>query len=304
MSGERIEDVQSNGISMFDAQGDESKHAVQSSTGVIAVDNNHQQYITETEHTDHRTTWESVLDTKPLNRVEIAHEAYQSIGEVTMDKKQQSKKPPCAASLKPWKETKKRKWTEGETSLLLKCRVEGGRFWKENQTGTRWDIISEEIRNSLGTEPSPDQCRLRYDTLLKAYKTIKNYCMNSGKTFSEITEAERLELKLATTLTEGWYEAIDEICHRCPPKAKSQKRVKLSPSDDDGLLSLIPCNPAPLSPPAPGPAPAPAPVPPPISAPVPIPTGTLKPEKPSQKQVVSSASPDRLCILTCLDMYS
>jgi hypothetical protein len=296
MSGERIEDVQSNGMSMFDVQGDESKHAVQSSTGGIAVDNNHQQCITETEHTDHRTTWESGSDTKPLNRVEIAHEAYQSTGEVTMDKKQQSKKLPCAASLKPSKETKKRKWTEGETSLLLKCRVEGGRFCKENQTATRWDIISQEIKNSLRTEPSPDQCRLRYDTLLKSYKTIKNHCMKSGKTFSEITEEERLGMKLATMLTERWYEAIDEIFRRFPPKAKSQKRVKLSPSDDLDLPSLIPCNPAPLSLPAPGPAPAPAP--PPISAPAPIPTGTHKPKKPSPKQVVSSASPDHLCILT------
>jgi len=125
--------------------------------------------------------------------------------------------------------------TEEDTRVLLSCKLEGGRFCKGSRGTTHWNLISEEIGKKLGSLPSPNQCRLRYDTLLKAYKTYKKYCMTTGKTFSEITEEERCDLKLATTLKEEWYTTMDEICD----KAKiSRKRMKLSSNICNDSLSL------------------------------------------------------------------
>ena len=234
--------------------------------------------INDLEHTDLQAGWEPTSDTKPPDGVEGPRAEHQTTSEVMLDGHQQDiGKPPIAVFCEPPKGRNKRKWTKDETSILLDCKVERGRFLKPGrQGGTRWDVISEEIKSRLGTVASADQCRLRYDTLLKAYKTMKNYCTKNGLKFSEITEAERLEMKLATTLSGEWYKAIDEIHIRGPQRSKSQKRAKLSPSDGNGPHSLGPSNPAPPSPPAA-----------PISTPAGVPTSSFEPESSPKRQVVS-----------------
>lgn len=80
--------------------------------------------------------------------------------------------------------------THEETSVLLSCKIEGGRFCKGSGGATHWNLISEEIEKKLGSQPSANQCWLRYDTLLKAYKTYKKHCNKTGKTFSTVTKEE------------------------------------------------------------------------------------------------------------------
>jgi hypothetical protein len=53
---------------------------------------------------------------------------------------------------------------------------------------------------------------------------MKDYSARTGRTFSEITEEERLELKLATTLKEEWYKSIDAFSY----EGKSQKRARIA----------------------------------------------------------------------------
>ncbi|KAG0579275.1 hypothetical protein KC19_4G087500 [Ceratodon purpureus] len=286
MSRGRSEIVRSNGIPKFDAQGDESKEAVPLSTRKMAMDNQHQQCLAENEHSDHPTNWKLALDNSPSDGAEVSHAEYQTTNEVASDRHLQPKRlqgSMLPGPSKPGTNKRGRNWTEKETSILLECKVEGGRYCKDNQGATRWEKISEEIMARLGTELSGDQCRLRYDTLLKAYNTSKNYSLKTGKSFSEISEEERREWKLAKTLMrEDWYEAIDALCHRSPHKAKSQKRSKLSPSDGNDSVSLSPFIPATLSPPAPARASVPAL----ISEPASIPTGSSKVENSPERQVV------------------
>jgi hypothetical protein len=178
------------------------------------------------------------------------------------------------------KELKKisKKWNEEETSILLNRLVEGGRIRKGVEGRTHWDLISKDIHTQCETERSAEECRRRYDTLLKAYKRIKK----TGKPFCDITDAERREVNVATPLTEEWFKAIDRIClQRSSDIPKSRKRAKLNSSGGNGASSSSPRN---LVPP-------------------PIPSGCPEPEKPSRNRVVSSGSPDRFCILACLEVY-
>ena len=158
---------------MFDIHGDGSKHTIPLSTGEILEQS---PTTNDLEHTNHQASWELTLDTKPLDGVEVAHGEHQATSEVTLDRHQQvNRKPPRALSCQPSKGRNKRKWKKDKTSILLNYKVEGGWFLKpENQGGTQWEMISEEIKSRLGIMASPDQCRLQYDTLLKAYKTMKN----------------------------------------------------------------------------------------------------------------------------------
>jgi hypothetical protein len=167
-----------------------------------------------------------------------------------------------------------KKWNEKETSVLLNRMVEGGRIRKGTKGPTHWDLISKDIHTKCEILRSEDECRRRFDTLLKAYRKIEK----TGKSFGDITKAERAELNLATPLTEEWYRDIDRICNASPGNAKSLKRPKLDPNDGNGMLSSRPLNPTPP----------------------PIPSQLPKLEKPSRKQVVRSGSPDHFCILICL----
>jgi hypothetical protein len=164
-----------------------------------------------------------------------------------------------------------KKWNEKETSVMLNRLLEGGRIRKGTKGPTHWNLISQYIQTELGIKRSEDECRRRYDTLLKAYRKIEK----TGTPFGDITKAERAELNLATPLTEEWYRDIDRICSASPGNAKSRKRPKLDPRDGNGMLSSSPPNPTP----------------PPVLS--------LLPErqKSSRKQVVRYGSPDHFCIL-------
>ncbi|KAG0579329.1 hypothetical protein KC19_4G091000 [Ceratodon purpureus] len=171
---------------------------------------------------------------------------------------------PNKPSPKPPKVQQKlsKKWNAKETSLLLNRMVAGGRIRKGTEGATHWDRISQDIQTELRTIRTEDECRRRYDTLLKAYKKIKKI----GKPFCDVSDQERVGLSLATPLTEEWYTAIDTIClQRGSDNGKSCKRAKLNLNDENGMVSLSPRNPPPP----------------------PIPPGCPEPGKPSRKQVVA-----------------
>ncbi|KAG0623922.1 hypothetical protein M758_3G211500 [Ceratodon purpureus] len=140
-------------------------------------------------------------------------------------------------------------WTKEETSVLVDLKEEatrekGSRFCKGKPTATNWDAISAEMQNKLGTTTSAktgDQCRLRWDTLMKSYQKIALHCKKSKKKFSELTEEERGELKLATTLSEDrWYQVIDQFCRPKPRKARAQKREGFERGVGNGRCSASP----------------------------------------------------------------
>lgn len=136
---------------------------------------------------------------------------------------------------RPKRDKRKRdsNWTDDETSVLVKCKKEaavdnGSRFCKGTLDVTNWYAIAEEINSNLGTMSIPktgDQCRLRWDTLVKSYQRIKEHCRRNHKEFTELTRKEKVELKLATTLNNvQWFNVIDQFC---PPKSRKSKSQKL-----------------------------------------------------------------------------
>lgn len=127
---------------------------------------------------------------------------------------------------KPRKGTRKRhrdkNWTDPETSVLVKCKRlafenRASPFRKQKSSAADWEAISKELRNKCATGASEKQCRLRWDTLVRYYRIIKERCKQ--KDYAELTEEEISGLKLAKPLKKEWYEVIDAIC-----KTRSQKR--------------------------------------------------------------------------------
>ena len=132
--------------------------------------------------------------------------------------------------------SKSKKWSDKETSVLLNRMVAGGRQRKGSGGETHWSVISKELKSVR----SEEECRRRFDMLLKAYKTMKEYMEKSGKAFCDIQGEERRKLKLATPLSEGWYRDLETICLQ--PKGgngKSGKRTKLSSNDSDAKLDSV-----------------------------------------------------------------
>jgi hypothetical protein len=204
-------------------------HAKGTKTEEIALDHYHQHGV-QIEHAECQKTDEIVLNDHHQCGIVIEDAEYQTTGEIVLYNEEHEQLPctKLAKSLKR-KRGRGRNWTKEETSVLLDCKVKAC-FQKGNEAGTCWNMISQEIREKVGTMLTGDQCRLRYDTLLKAYKIVMDYCVKTGKSFSEITEEERIKLRLATILHEDWFMAIDKICHCSPHKAESHKRVKSTPS--------------------------------------------------------------------------
>lgn len=148
-----------------------------------------------------------------------------------VDSQQQCDVVPCAIGSKPSKGARKRErdrnWTEGETAVLVECKRiafndKGSSFRKGKSKATNWEAISQELRNKPVTRASKktgEQCRLRWDTLVKSHRLLKEQCVKKSKGFNELSEEELSELKLATSLNKEWYDVMDSIS--C--KSKSQK---------------------------------------------------------------------------------
>ena len=212
-------------------------HAKYTKTEEIALDHYHQHGV-QIEHAECQKTDEIVLNDHHQCGIVIEDAEYQTTGEIVLYNEEHEQLPctKLAKSLKR-KRGRGRNWTKEETSVLLDCKVKAC-FQNGNAAGTCWNMISQEIWEKIGTMLTGDQCRLRYDTLLKAYKIVMDYCVKTGKSFSEITEEERIKLRLATILHEDWFMAIDKICHCSPRKAKSHKLVESTPSVVHGQRPL------------------------------------------------------------------
>ena len=136
----------------------------------------------------------------------------------------------------PKGQSRSKKWSAEETSVLLNRMVAGGRQRKGSRGGTDWSAISEELKSVR----SEEECRCRFDMLLKAYKTMKEYMEESGKAFCDIQGEERRKLKLATPLREEWYRDVERIwLQRKGGNGKSRKRAKLSWSDSNAKSDSV-----------------------------------------------------------------
>lgn len=95
-----------------------------------------------------------------------------------------------------------RNWTDEETLLLVEGKREafhdkGSPFRKAKSNATNWDAISHKMRNNLVTrvsEKTGNQCRLRWDTLVKSHRIVREKCIEKRKGYAELTEEEMNEL--------------------------------------------------------------------------------------------------------------
>ncbi|KAG0614576.1 hypothetical protein M758_6G187700 [Ceratodon purpureus] len=124
------------------------------------------------------------------------------------------------------KKRKKRakNWGDEETMILLKAvsqkKKTKSRFNQGCDTElSYWDSIAKKVRDRTG-----DECRRRMETLIKSYKAIERYCDQKKKEFTELTaeDFEVMKPKLATRITESWYNYIRDQC--APRSGKKMMR--------------------------------------------------------------------------------
>ena len=143
-------------------------------------------------------------------------------------------------------------WTEMQTEYLVECKKECNRakerglgFAKGTYSSNDWNKISNKFSERFAGDPenckSSKQCRLRWDTLLKAFKKIKAHCKLLGIKHTELNKEDLSKLELATTLRTDWYDTIDKFC---PPRSKKGKQkissLKFNPGgvDHEGSANL------------------------------------------------------------------
>ncbi|KAG0614580.1 hypothetical protein M758_6G188000 [Ceratodon purpureus] len=118
------------------------------------------------------------------------------------------------------KKRKKRakNWGDEETMILLKAvpqkKKTKSRFNQGCDTEPSWECTAKNVRDRTG-----DECRRRMETLIKSYKAIERYC-DQKKEFTELTaeDFEVMKPKLATRITESWYNHIRDHCAPRPDK--------------------------------------------------------------------------------------
>ena len=148
-------------------------------------------------------------------------------------------------------------WTEMQTEYLVECKKECNRAKerglgcaKGNFASNDWNKISKKFSERFAADPdnfkTPKQCRLRWDTLLKAFKKIKAHCQSLGIKHTELNKEDLAKLELATTLRPDWYDTIDKFC---PPRSRKGKlQMIFNPNfnpggaDHEGSADLSPEN--------------------------------------------------------------
>ncbi|KAG0570901.1 hypothetical protein KC19_6G196100 [Ceratodon purpureus] len=107
-------------------------------------------------------------------------------------------------------------WGDEETMNLLEAvdpqkKKTKSRFDQGNDTEpSYWECTAKKVRDRTG-----DECRRRMETLKKSYKTSRSYCEKMNKKFTELTAEDFEKMKLATRITESWYNHIRD---HCPPR--------------------------------------------------------------------------------------
>lgn len=145
-------------------------------------------------------------------------------------------------------------WTEMQTEYLVEwkkeCNCERGLGFAKGNYANDWNKISKKFSVRFAADPdnckSSKQCRLRWDTLLKAFKKIKAHCQKLGIKHTELNKEDLAKLELATTLRPDWYDTIDKFCPPRSKKGKSQKvfHPNFNPggADHEGSADLSPEN--------------------------------------------------------------
>jgi hypothetical protein len=147
-------------------------------------------------------------------------------------------------------------WTEMQTEYLVEWKKEcnrakeRGHGFAKGYASNDWNKISKKFSETFAADPdnfkSSKQCRLRWDTLLKAFKKIKAHCQKLGIKHTELNKEDLAKLELATTLRTDWYDTIDKFC---PPRSRKGKLQKIlhpnfnpGGADHEELADLSPEN--------------------------------------------------------------
>ena len=112
-------------------------------------------------------------------------------------------------------------WNHDETLLLAKLRRDA--VFSRSIEGV-WTRIGNTILNRFGHTRSDDQCKRRWETLQKVYKTIQRYCSEHNREHWQLDRGDWESMKLATAYNEDWYAVVKEVCEEEQSRKQRKRR--------------------------------------------------------------------------------
>lgn len=97
------------------------------------------------------------------------------------------------------------KWDDTETMLLADLKREA--CLRGEEGSHVWHEISRSIPGR-----SAIQCRRRWETLVKVYNHVQDYCTQTGQDHEELDDAELASMRLETAYRRDWYIIVEEVC--------------------------------------------------------------------------------------------
>jgi len=125
-------------------------------------------------------------------------------------------------------------WRHEETMVLAELKRKA--VLDEEDGRLVWERIAQTISSRFPDRiRSTDQCRRRWDTLIKVYNHIEKYCIQTGQDHEQLDEDELTSMKLVTAYRQDWYNVIQQVCGHAQRKRKESPDCELGAANQPKL---------------------------------------------------------------------
>jgi len=118
-------------------------------------------------------------------------------------------------------------WNHAHTMTLAKLKREASH---NNEYGPMvWERIALTFSSGFpDLKITGAQCRRRWDTLVKVYNHIEDYCVETGaQDHRELDEGELASMKLDTAYQQDWYDIVEQVCSQRKRKERCNRAPML-----------------------------------------------------------------------------
>lgn len=118
-------------------------------------------------------------------------------------------------------------WNHAQTMALAELKREAS--LTKDYGPLVWERIAHTLSSRFpGQIRTGAQCRRRWDTLVKVYNHIEDYCVVTGQDHRELDEGELASMELATAYHQDWYDIVEQVCSQRKSKESCDGDLRLA----------------------------------------------------------------------------